>query len=308
MLKLIFTSFLNTLNGWVQLSLPFIVLYFYCPQFILSFNGAIFCSFLIGLKLAFIVYQQGKNMIKGLQFTPTGKFKKYFDKQIKEVGLNPENISLRYAYCDTNIALTAFNTIIIDQMIWSGFDEDPVFIEAQQVVKKHLQPTFSIQSKKLHKEIKAALTPHAQKFIFKHELGHVVDKYSWKKVILNAFIGFTATFVSFSIIQNFITVYDNLLVLFLAIIVAAFIDLSSSYLSNGLFKVSEEQNADIFAVKYSSKKEIIAAADFFEQYEKHAKEYRKSIGSMADYSTRFLMGYVPSEERVQSLKKAAEAK
>lgn len=299
---------MKELNSFAQLSLPFVIIYFYKPEFILSFHGAIFCSLLVGLRAVFIFYQQTNNLVKGLKFVPTGKSKEYFDKQIKEVGLNPDDVSLRYAYCDSNIALTAFNTIMIDQMIWKGFDEDSVCIEAQNVIKTHIEPALSVHSKKLHKEIKDALTSDAQKFIFKHELGHVVDNYSWKKIALNGVIGFLGMYFGFYVAQSLIGVYDGLLVFCLAITSAGLTDVSLSWLSNALFKAPKEKEADMFAVKYSSKQEIEAAANFFEKYERYAKDYRKVIGDThSGIAPRFLMGYVPGKERVQYLRNAAQS-
>lgn len=294
---------IKELSAFFQLSLPFVIIYFYNPEFMLSFHGAIFCSLLVGLRTAFVLYQQTNNLVKGLKFAPTGKSKKYFDDQIKAVGLNPSDISLRYAYCNSNIALTAFNTIMIDQMVWKGFDEDPMCVEAQNLIKTHVQPTLPAYSKKLHQEIKDALTVDVQRFIFKHELGHVVDNYSWKKIALNGVISFLGMYSGFYVAQSLIGFYDGLLVFCLAITAAGFSDVSLSWLSNALFKASKEKGADLFAIQHSSKQEIEAAADFFEKYEEYSQDYRKAIGDThSKIAPRFLMRYVPGKERVQYLR------
>jgi hypothetical protein len=300
---------INQLYSFAYLSWPFIIVYIYRPLFILSLKGAITCSLLVGLRVAFMHYKPTDNLVKALKFSPTGKYKDYFNKQIKETGLNPDDIAVRYAYCDSSIALTAFNTVMIDQMVWKGFDEDPICIEAQNVIKIHIQPILPAHSKELHKKINDALTPEAQRFIFKHELGHVSDYHSWKTIALNGVIGFAAMYSGFSVVQVFIGAYEGLFVLGAAISTAGIVDFSLGCLRNAFFKAPKEKEADLFAAKYSSKKEIEAAADFFEKYEACSQVYRKAVGdNYSEFSPRFFRGYVSGQERVRYLREAAASK
>ncbi|MFT6765918.1 MAG: hypothetical protein ACJAZS_000812 [Alteromonas naphthalenivorans] len=300
---------INELYSFAVLSLPFVVAYMYRPQFILSITGALLCSLLIGLRTAFVHYKQADNLAKNLKYSPTGECKDYFDEQIKEAGLNPDDIALRYAYCDSSIAMTVFNTVMVDQMIWKSIDKDPICIEAQSIIKTHIQPTLPAHTKQLHIKINDALTPKAQRFIFKHELGHVVDHYSWKKIALNGVIGFAAMYSGFYVAQVLIAAYDGLLVFGAAVSAASFVGLSLTWIGNALFKAPREKDADLFAAQYSSKEEVEAAADFFEKYEACSQEYRKAIGDThSEIAPRFLMGYVSGQERVQYLRKIAASK
>lgn len=292
--------------GFFLLFVPFLLLYSYKPQFMLSFYGALIYALLVGFRTGYVYYQSSKNLVKGLKFVPSGSVKNYFEEQVKEVGLNPQDIAFRYAYCDSNIALTVFNTIIIDQMMWHGCDEDSVCVEAQNLIKIQIQPVLLPVQKKFHQQIKGALTPDAQRFIFKHELGHVVDNYSWKRIILNGIIGFGGMYSGIFVGKILVLANYGLVSLLAGIITGGVVDLLLTFVSNVVFKAPKETGADSFAIKHSSKKEIAAAADFFEKYEIYAIEYRKTMGdTISDSAPRFFRGYAPSKERVAYLRNAA---
>lgn len=290
--------------SFVWFSVPFMVFYCHKPKFALSTKGALLCSLFLGLRFFTVSYYQTTNMVKKLQYAPTGKSREYFDQQIKKVGLNPNHIILRYGYCDKSVALTSFNTVIIDQMLWKGMGgRDPMRTAAQKIVKIHVQPTLPMHSKQFHKKLKNALTRDVQKFVFKHELGHVIDRYSWKALLLTGAIGFVSAYSGIYALQLLLVGYKGVVAFGGAIGVASIVHLSLTYLSNALFKAPKEREADMFAVKHSSKREIKAAADFFEKYERYSKEYRKLIGdTYSEKAPRLLMGYYSGKERVQYLR------
>lgn len=161
------------LLGVIILAIPLGVLYYVFPRFIFSFLGIVLCSLGIGIYLALVNYQATKKTINQLMFIPSGQCKKLFEDEIVQCGLQVDNVSLRYGYADDGIALTMFNVVIVDQMVWKNIESDPEACKAKNLIEYHILPAISAEKKALHDKINKSLSPDVQRFIFKHELGHV---------------------------------------------------------------------------------------------------------------------------------------
>lgn len=287
-------------TGILNLSIPIIFASYFYPQYLCTVWGILLCSLIIGAYLAYLSYKATSATKNSLLFEPTGAQKKLFEADIIRCGLKSEDVALRYAYTDDAIALTMFNTIALDPMLWSGID-DPEFIKAHDVVAQHVLPGVPENKKQFHAKIKKILSQDAQKFIFRHELAHVFHNFSNKRIALNGLIGFIFTSSALTAAYAMLPSLGGWLALVVGIIVAACVDLSLTYASNYFFKSVAEKNADLFAVQFSSKEEIQAAADFFSGYELAAQEYRKTIG-LATTLPVFITGYIDGISRAKYLR------
>lgn len=300
-------NLLLSLIAHFNIALPIAVLYYYFPAFVLSFSGAITLSFFWAAYVFYLNYAQSKALMGRLQFAPSGDSVEYFNKQIRQAGLDPQKVIMRYGYNDDQLAITNFTMIVIDQMLWKGIN-DPEFVKAQEVVTAHVLPTLIEPKKRFQAQINEMFTEPVQRFIFKHELGHVADNYGYKKLILMALSAFLSVFSGLCFTAQFITVLDPLTMLLGALLIAATIDVVCPYLINYFFKSYKELEADRFAARVSSKQEIEAAADFFEKYEIYAQECRAAIGDSSLIPLVFRIGYVDGHERVKRLRKLAQGK
>jgi Zn-dependent protease with chaperone function len=205
--------------------------------------------------------------------------------------------------------MALLNTVLIDPMVWHGIDDDPEVAKIKDVIQKYILPGVAESNKALHATIKKILSPDAQFFIFRHELGHVWYNYSYKRILLVGLIGFISAGAALMAARATMLAWNGTAALLVGIVVGAAADLFLSYSSNIFFKAREEKKADLFAAHFSSKKEIEAAADFFEQYEHHAQEYRKSIGGLiARMPTIILSGHIDGVTRGRYLRDVARSK
>ena len=294
------------LIGVINISIPLIALYFLFPQYLMSFWAIMLCSVIVGVYLANVIYRSTRQLAAGLKFIPSDPYLKFFNKEIEHCGLHAEEVFVRYAYADDGIAVTLLNTIAIDPMQWKGNEDDPEFVKAKSVIETHILPGVSENKKTLHTAIKKIISPDAQTFIFRHELGHIFFKYSLNRVIVVGVIGFIATCVGLMSTRVAMDSLGGFKALVLGMLVGTAVDLLLSYLSNIFFKSREEKKADMFAAQMSSKQEIEAAADFFERYEQYAQEYRKSEGGLIAFMpTILLSGHIGGVGRARYLRKAS---
>lgn len=298
--------------GILNLSLPILFLVLIASNFGFSSSIILFCSSLLGLYLFLLNHKITKNQIKNLKFEPNLANKEKFEKLIEEVGIDKNLVNLRYSYSNEMICTTTFNTISIDPLFWHGLDNDDQAIEAKKVIEQYILPqALPIQKERLQK-LKAILTPQAQNFIFRHELGHIYYRYSIKKLILIGLFGTSATFLGFlagialnsflsGLLSNMLSSY---LSIFFGLIVGGMVDIILSYLSNLFFKLNEENKADLFAVKFSSLDEINDAADFFEKYHEITHD-RNSCGVLSFLPNSILIGYNDGKTRAKILRDLA---
>jgi hypothetical protein len=305
--------FINTLlqqvKGAVNIASSYLVLYYFFPQFALSVTGILVYSVVVGLYIGYVLYASTVAQMRGLIFTPVDPYKEEFNKEIIRCGLEPKNISMRYAYVDDAIAKTFFNLIVVDPMNWTNIAEDPEAIKAREVVEKYIVPGIPENKQELHKAIKASLYPDVQKFIFRHELGHVFYNYSKNIILISSLVCFAETFIVLLWARAMLLSLGGLATLLLSIGLWAILDLLCGYAINFFFKSYEEKKADLFAVRFSSKETIESAANFFEQYEKAAQKYRDTLNSMTfKLPVRVFSGYTDGFSRARYLRDLARSK
>ncbi len=294
---------LQQIIGISKLSLPLVILYLQFSHRLFSFLGIALCSLGIGTYIAYVTYKSTKNMADVLKHVPSDQHMQMFHGEIIQCGLQPKDVCLRYAYADDGIAVTMFNTVAIDPMLWKNITDDPEFIKAKGIIENHVIPGIPEAKKVLHAKINKALSPNAQKFIFRHELGHVFYNYSNKRILLTGVFGAITVCAGLLSAYAVINILGGVGALLLGIFVGSSTDLLLTYSSNIFFKAREEKKADMFAIRYSAKEEIEAAADFFEQYEKYAQEYRNNTsGLIASMPTMLLTGYTDGITRANYLK------
>lgn len=254
--------------GVINLSIPLIILCLVYPTIFFVWYGKIACSLAIGIHIWILNKQSLIAMTAQLTFRPTDQSKEMLEQQIHACNLQPQNITLFYAYTDEALAIAASNNIIIDPMIWSTISDDPESLKVQTIIT----PTLSdVKKLKIQKTLEI-FSHDAQSFIFKHELGHVARQYSLKKLFIVFLIGTLSTYIGIESALSTLSI-NSVLAVLAGMFAGGLSDLVLSYLSNGTFKAHEEKQADIFAIRFSSAKEIEAAAIFFEQYQNIIDEY-----------------------------------
>ena len=276
--------FLNQIIGVLNLSFPIIVAYQFFPAFIFSSYGIGTCGLLIGSYVFYINYRQSKNLQSVLKYSPTGEVRQHFNDEITKCGMQPDDICLRYSYLNDNVASSTLNTICIDPMVWKGVEQDGDVVAIKDVIERGVLPAVPDQNKKFHGYIKSILSPDAQRFIFRHELGHTYHAYSFKMLVSLFIIGATATGIGMIAAVAIIPIYGGIAGTIIGLLVGGLSDILLGYANNAFLKVWQEWKADEFAVQFSSSQEIEAAADYFEKYEQEAQEFRKN---------NFLLTYLP---------------
>ena len=294
------------LIGIFNVSLPIIFVAYFFPQYVFTVWGVIFLACAVGAYLFFRNFQATIAGKKSLLFAPTGAQRELLFREAERCGVSADAVDFRYAYCDDAISLTMFDTIALDPMLWTGID-DPEFAKAHDIVVQHVLPTIPENKKQFHVKIKEILSPDAQKFIFRHELAHVLYNFSNKRIVINGVIGFLFTIAALATAFVVLPVLGVWPAIAGGILVAASVDLLLSYATNYFFKARAEKNADLFAVQFSSNKEINEAADFFAGYELAAQEYRKSIGFPV-HPPIFITGYINGVDRAEYLNQLADLK
>lgn len=277
------------ISGIFNISMPLIILHLLFPDFLLHTTGQIISSVVVGMYLFVLSYKQMKQMTKALKFSPTGIHKEHFQSLIKSCNLEQKSVELRYAYTNESIAMTAGSTVIIDPILWHGFADDVQAMHVGAIFKEHIEPHLTDAQKERLTSIYKLLTPAVQNFLFRHELGHVVHHFSLKKLLIIFLIGFVITYIGIQAALYVLPVHGLIASIF-GMISAGSLDLFLTYLSNLIFKLQAEKGADRFAVQYSLDEEVVAAANFFLQYQlflHHHKNIDKTISKVPS----ILQGY-----------------
>ena len=283
------------ISGIVNLSLPILIVYAIYPSFLVSLPGQIACSLGLGLYLFILSYQSLIKLTTTLQFSPTGDYKDEFEALIRSCDLDPAAIVLKYAYTNESIAMAANNTVIIDPIVWHGMVDDPTAMKVGEIFKLHIEPNLTQFQKDRLTAIYRLLTPGAQRFIFRHELGHVVRYFSYKKLVVIFIIGFFAA-LSGILAGMFALQFHGLIAIVVGMVVGGTVDLFLTHLSNLVFKLQEEKAADRFAVRYSNNQDIHAAADFFDQHQKFLDAH-KLLDATTSKIPSALQGYQHGADR-----------
>lgn len=267
------------LVGMFYFAVPLIGLYQIWPGCIYNFWLLGLYSLAIGLYVAYNNYTTSKTVENSLNFVPSGECLEFLASEISKCGMQPKDINLRYAYTDAGVALALFNTVIIDPVSWKSFEGDPTFLKCKDVIENQVMVNASEARKTLQFKINSAICSSAQKFIFRHELGHVFYNYAYKRILVNGIIGVATAIFGIATVLAVIGSFGGLVAALLGIVVAALVDIIATYSSNLFFKAREEKKADMFAVMFSSKEEVKEAANFFKQHEKAMEEYKGSLDS-----------------------------
>ncbi len=290
---MIITLLKNQMIGVINLSVPLIILAWAYPPGLSSTFGILMCSCLMGIYVLFLNYRSSKATATGLIFIPAGIFKENCEKTLSAAGVETEKLRIRYGYSQEGIALTIFNTLVIDPLIWNVPDT-----EAQTVVdfiKVHI-PLSELQKTRIQK-IRDCFTAGAQKFILLHEAGHFLQQDSTKKLIS---IGIISSIATAAGILTFLSIgsYAGAVC---GMVVAGTLDLLLTYASNLLFRARQEINADFFAARTCSDAELEEAAAFFESYEA-IKNSHPEPGILAKVPSLILSGHLDGKKRAVFLR------
>lgn len=258
------TMFKQQIIGTFNLSIPLLVLAWIYPSLFQTVFGVVSCSILMGLYILYLNYKATKNYAVVFTYIPSGTYKEVFEESIRVCKVDPQTIHLRYGNTNEQLAVAVFSTIIIDPLLWQGITEDPVALQVKNILDVHTVPLLTDVQKTRIAMIHDLFSLPAQRFIFKHELGHVFHRYSTKKLAIIGLIGACATYAGISTAIALQSM--GALAILIGIFVGGLTDLLLSYASNVVFKSYEEKRADRFAACYSTQEEIEAAADFFERH------------------------------------------
>jgi len=276
------------------------------PRAFFSWWGIFICSLAVGLYIGSTIYFSSRAIMRQLQFIPE---KQDFAQEIDRCGFLPNSVMLRYSYAEDGVAKTIGNMVQIDPLMWHGLDDDRQAQKAIEVLNVHVVPVLSKEIQELYANIKKDLSFETQRFIFRHELGHVARNYSVKKILLMGLTGVSAAAIALVAAKLTIGFLGGLGAFIVGVIVGGCTDLCITNAGNYFFKQYEEVMADRFAIAYSSAQEIEAPADFFEQYDLLSKPFRKkNIGTESDFWYSVLFGYPSGSYRVGYLRLAAKEK
>jgi len=299
---MIISSIIQEFTGLIPFAVVMVLLYLFIPHRFFKIGTIIAISLGMGMYVSLNNYVVTQSQIDVLKFSPSELGMKSFEHEISQCGLQPKDITLRYRYDDDSVAVSMFNTVAIDPMIWKGLENDQQAIQAKNTIEKFIIPKLPTSKKLFQDKIKTIMSPEVQKFIFKHELGHIFHNYSLKYIVLAGAMGAVATFIALISAGAAITALGGAAALMIGLLLGGSTDLILGYSKNIFFKAQEERMADNFATQFSSKEEIEAAANFFEKYEEYAQEYRKELGWNSNIPSILLTGYTDGKTRAKELR------
>lgn len=293
--------------GIISLAFPATIGYQLFPQHLLKPYGIVVYALLVGFYIVYCNYHQAQNLKKVLIYAPTGAVKEQLEQEITRCGMQPTDISLRYSYLNDNIATSTMNTICIDPMVWKEIEADSEVALVNNIIERQVLPNVPAPMKAMRTHITETLSPAVQRFIFRHELGHTYHAYT-PRILVSLFgIGCAMSALGMYTASLLMPVYGAGIALIGGMAVSGVSDIILGYFfNNALIKVHLEKQADHFAMQFSSKEELEAAANFFEHYEIAAHTYRATLGGLAAYlPTTAVTGHPTMAERVAYLRKAA---
>jgi len=285
--------------GVINLSIPLILLFLIYPAALGTTVGLIMSALVMGVYVFYLNWKATKNQAAALQYSPTGARKEQFEQMIKECKLDPQGLILRYGYCHEGVAMAMFNTISVDPLVCAGVEDDPQALAVKNILLEHQVPLMSVPQKIRIQKVHEICSPAVQRFIFKHELGHVFYNYSNKKLILVGFIFALAVFGGMA--AAFAVAAWGVWAVFFGMLVGGLIDLFLSYSSNLFFKYFAEKNADLFAARFSSLADREAAADFFEKHQIIVETYPEA-NVLAKVPGVILSGHPSGKARARYLR------
>lgn len=298
---------MQQISGVINLSIPVIVLYQLYPALLQTYWGIFMYALMIGIITYLLNKRATDTMVQALTHRPSGEWKEQLEKMIIQCGMNPKDVSLVYAYTNEQTILTAYNTIIIDPVVWSSIAEDPAAITVTTIFDQYTAPTLSEVQKQRLAEIQRIFSPNVQDFFFRRQLAHVYHHFSTKKLFVIGFVGTLAAYVSILAAMSIVHI-NGILAIAVGIVVGCIADLAFTYLSNALFKLREEKAADMFAAHYSSRKEIEATAAFFEQHHKIKDRLKDPNNFLSFLPSVLATGHLDGIRRARYLRAIAAEK
>jgi len=255
----------QTIIGVINLSFPIIVACQFYPALLTSVWGRLICCLLLGSYVYYLNKKTADTMVTSFRFTPSAAWKDELSTLVSDCGVDPHTITINYAYTAENTAMAVYRTLVLDPVVASTIAEDPEAQKVMDIFQKFVEPGLSPLQKTRLAETKQFFTPAAQRFVFRHELGHVVYNFSQKKLGVIFLIGASSAWCALSIAALVVSV-NGIAAIVAGMVVGGVADLVFTYTSNFFFKIHEEKKADLFAAQYSSPEEIEAAALFFEKH------------------------------------------
>jgi uncharacterized oligopeptide transporter (OPT) family protein len=300
-------DFTQQLRGTLNITFFILLIYLLLGDRILSnIWWRLGLALLVGSIIAYIQYISTATLANNLQFEPEGPDKVTFDAALRACELDPESVRIRYGFSQGSIALSMLNTISLDPMVWQESTDHTSIQKARETINTYIMPTVPSEQKELLDFIKATMTQASQNFIFKHELGHTIQHYSIKKIVLTGLVMATAVFLGASVVTYLMPVTGGLLAAIFGATIGSITDLILSAASN-LFKYYHEKEADRFAIRYSNPAEIEAAAQLFEKHQ----EFLDLTMSKLDrfyVVTKYVSGNFDGKERAAFLRNFISAK
>lgn len=246
-------------------------------------------------------------MLASLLYMPTGHYDAEFKKMIAECNVDPKTVKLKYAFTNEMCAMAVFDTIIIDPIVSSSVSEDPEALKVKDIFQASIKPSMTETQKNRIHLVEQALSPAALRFIFKHELGHVMSNYSPKKLgvlFLASFLAAYCAITSASAVMQF----GGIVAIFTGLLAGFVGDLLFTYASNLSFKAYEEKKADQFAAQFSSRADIQAAADFFERHQEIIDTHQEPGNYLAFLPSIIVSGHPHGTTRASYLRAIAAEK
>lgn len=300
-------NFGQLFTGVANITIPIIGVLYFFPYLLGSTVGIMTVAVIFGIYIWYLNFIQHRRVINSLLYVPTGTHKQMFEDIIRSCGLAASAVNLKYAYTDEKIAMALSNTIVIDPTICSMCEDDLGSDPVKNVYHQMFAPTFtSLKVQRLIK-YKAILSPEVQCFIFKHELGHVVDHYSVKKLFIIFAIGTAAVYAGLLMAKILLGIHVVLAILG-GMLVGGVVDIMLTYLFNVMFTLAAEKKADRFAAQHSTAEQIKAAALFFEQHQEILDRHKEVDGFWARIPSEILTGHPRGQARSAYLLKLAAQK
>lgn len=299
--------FKQQIMGVIQLSLPVIIIYSIYPALVIDPRGQLFLALLLGFYMWYLHKVQHDALIKSLIYVPTGDHKQAFEELIRACKVAPETIALRYAYTGGQLAMAVGRTIIVDPLTSTLWADDGEAIKVKDIFESAIHGTLSIVQKTRITGFREQMSAGAERFIFKHELGHVVDNFAWKKLwtifILGTFAAYCGIAAGVAGLR-----FGGFGAIVIGIFVGGLVDIVAGYLSNAFFKAAAEKRADFFAVQHSPYRDVEEAADFFVKHQEIIDLHKEQDTFLNKLPSIIISGHMHGKKRAIYLRRLVEQK
>jgi hypothetical protein len=301
-MKTLIALITQEIRGVITFACPLLLIAAFMPT--IFSTPAMIIGLAIGLSLLniYINYANTKKITDGLLFAPQGNYEEAYHAMIRGCNLDPAHIRLRYSYSRLGIATATLNTISIDPLMWHCAPEDTPAHEAQSILLTHIVPGLTPYEKAFMQDVKQMLTPGAQRFIFKHELGHIVSCYTYQQLVIIGLVTFCATMGAITTTKALATEVNIGIAIIMGMIVGGIMDLGLTFFSNATFKAYHEWKADMFATRWSTPEDIKEAALFWEAHEALLAKHRDPASIMHHVPSVIRTGHMNGKARARLLR------